>query len=92
MWHSWRYLALLDAQSGCTLPSTQNRTFAWSHHLAKAVSSHDTNAARIFHTDEGWYVDMREGNVGPLPHRRLAVVKLKRYIKDLEKAGDILGK
>lgn len=92
MWHSWHYLALLDAQSRRTLPIAQNRPFAWSHHLAKAVSSRDTNAARIFQTDDGWYVDTREGNVGPLPHRRLAVVKLNRYIKDLKKAGGILGK
>ncbi len=29
------------------------------------VSRHDTNAARIFQTDDGWHVDTREGNVGP---------------------------
>ena len=28
---------------------------------------------RVFHTDDGWYVGTRTGDLGPLPHRRLAV-------------------
>ncbi len=39
---------------------------------------------RIFHTDDGWYVGTRKGDLGPLPYRRLAVIKLKRYIKELK--------
>ncbi|GEM_PF-5712295 len=39
---------------------------------------------RIFHADDGWYVGTRNGDLGPLPHRRLAVIKLQRYIKELK--------
>ena len=28
---------------------------------------------RIFHTDDGCYVGTRMGDLGPLPHRQLAV-------------------
>ncbi len=45
---------------------------------------------RIFHTNDGWYVRTRKGDLGPLPHRRFAVIKLKRYIKRDETAEDIL--
>ncbi len=31
-------------------------------------------ARRIFHTDDGWYVGSREGNLGPYPDRQLAAI------------------
>ncbi len=45
---------------------------------------------RIFRTNDGWYVRTRKGDLGPLPHRRFAVIKLKRYIKRDETAEGIL--
>ena len=39
---------------------------------------------RIFHTDDGWYVSTRAGELGPFPGRQLAVIELKRYIKVLK--------
>ena len=40
---------------------------------------------RIFHTDEGWYVGTREGNLGPYPDRRLADIELKCYLRKLRR-------
>ena len=40
---------------------------------------------RIFHTDDGWYVGTREGDLGPLPDRRLAAIQLKHYVRELER-------
>ncbi len=40
---------------------------------------------RIFHTDDGWYVATREGDLGPLPDRRLAAIQLKHYVRELER-------
>jgi len=39
---------------------------------------------RIFHTEDGWYVGTREGNRGPFPDRKLAVIESKHYIKELK--------
>ena len=39
---------------------------------------------RVFHTDDGWYVGTREGNRGPFPDRKLAVIESKHYIKELK--------
>ena len=41
-------------------------------------------ARRIFHTNDGWYVGTREGNLGPFPDRRLADTELQRYISELK--------
>ena len=35
---------------------------------------------RIFHSDDGWYVDTRDSKLGPFPFRRTAVIELKRYL------------
>ncbi len=40
---------------------------------------------RIFHTDDGWYVGLREGNLGPFPDRQLAAIELKRYVRELKR-------
>ena len=40
---------------------------------------------RIFHPDDGWYVDTREGNLGPFPDKRSADIELNRYIKGLKR-------
>ncbi len=40
---------------------------------------------RIFHTDNGWYVGTREDNLGPFPDRKLAVIELKRYVRELKR-------
>ncbi len=40
---------------------------------------------RIFHTDDGWYVGTREGNLGPFPDRKLAVIELRHYIQELKR-------
>ncbi len=40
---------------------------------------------RIFHTDDGWYVGTREGNLGPFPDRRLADIELKYYVRGLKR-------
>ncbi len=40
---------------------------------------------RTFHTDDGWYVDTREGNLGPFPGRQLAVIELQRYLNQLNR-------
>ncbi len=40
---------------------------------------------RIFHTDDGWYVGTREGNLGPYPDRQLAAIELKRYVRELKR-------
>ena len=40
---------------------------------------------RIFHTDDGWYVGTREGDLGPYPDRRLAAIQLKHYVRELER-------
>lgn len=37
---------------------------------------------RIFHTDDGWFVGTREDDLGPFPDRRLAVIELKRYVRE----------
>ena len=42
-------------------------------------------ATRIFHTDDGWYVGTREGNLGPFLDRQLADIELKRYIGELRR-------
>ena len=42
-------------------------------------------ATRIFHTDDGWYVGTREGNLGPFLDRQLADVELQRYIGELNR-------
>ncbi len=42
-------------------------------------------ARRIFHTDDGWYVGSREGNLGPYPDRQLAAIELKRYVRELKR-------
>ncbi len=42
-------------------------------------------AVRIFHTDDGWYVGMREGNLGPFPDRQLAAIELKYYVRGLKR-------
>ena len=42
-------------------------------------------SVRIFHTDDGWYVSTREGNLGPFPDRRLAAFVLKRFIRELKR-------
>ena len=39
---------------------------------------------RIFQTDEGWYADTRDGNIGPFPNSQLAIIELKFYIKYLK--------
>ncbi len=46
---------------------------------------------RIFHTNDGWYVDTGRGELGPVPHRRLTVIKLARYIKGLRRRKSIPG-
>ena len=38
---------------------------------------------RIFHSDDGWYVDTRDRELGPFPFRRTAVIELKRYLGEL---------
>ena len=35
---------------------------------------------RIFHSDDGWYVDTRDRKLGPFPFRRTAVIELRRYL------------
>ena len=40
---------------------------------------------RIVHTDNGWYVGTRESNLGPFPDRQLAVIELKRYVRELKR-------
>ncbi len=42
-------------------------------------------AVRIFHTDDGWYVGMREGNLGPYPDRQSAAIELKRCLRKLKR-------
>ena len=42
-------------------------------------------ARRIFHTDDGWYVGLRDGNLGPFPDRQLAAIELKRYVRELKR-------
>ena len=38
---------------------------------------------RIVHSDDGWYVGMRDRKLGPFPFRRTAVIELKRYLGEL---------
>ena len=38
---------------------------------------------RIFHSDDGWYVDTREHQLGPYRLRQTAVIELKRYLREL---------
>ncbi len=40
---------------------------------------------RIFHTDNGWYVGTREGNLGPFPDKQLAAIGLKHYVRELNR-------
>ena len=40
---------------------------------------------RIFHTDDGWYIGTREGNLGPFPDRKLAIIELRHYIQELKR-------
>ncbi len=40
---------------------------------------------RILHTDDGWYVATREGDLGPFPDRRLAAIQLKHHVRELER-------
>ncbi len=40
---------------------------------------------RIFHTDDGWCVGTREGNLGPFPDRLLADIELKYYVRELKR-------
>ena len=42
-------------------------------------------AARIFHTDNGWYVGTREGNLGPYPDRQSADIELQQHIGALKR-------
>ncbi len=42
-------------------------------------------SVRIFHTDDGWYVDTREGNLGPFPGKQLAAIELKHYVRELKR-------
>ncbi len=45
---------------------------------------------RIFHTDIGWYVGTREGNLGPFPDRKLAVMESRHHIKELQQQKAVL--
>ncbi len=47
-------------------------------------------SVRIFHTDDGWYVGTREGDIGPFPDKQLAVIALKRYIRELKDSDNRL--
>ena len=46
---------------------------------------------RIYHSDHGWYVDMRDHQLGPFPFRQTAVIELKRCLKELNPQPSLLG-
>ncbi len=38
---------------------------------------------RIFRLDDGWYVDTRDGELGPYPFRLTAVMELERHLSQI---------
>ena len=45
---------------------------------------HFRSADRVFRVDDAWFVETREGDLGPFPTREEASLRLKRFIGEQE--------
>ena len=45
---------------------------------------HFRSADRVFRVDEAWFVETREGDLGPFPTREEALIRLRHFIGEQE--------